>query len=442
MKHTLTPLFDLQSIVTETGSGNKCWIAFSGGIDSTALLHNLVIQCDELNIPLHAIHINHNLYEISDSWSRHCEEICRFYNVEAEILNVDASTHGSSSPEEYARDLRYMKMEQLLGDNELLFLAHHREDQAETLLLQLMRGAGPEGLSGMPFKKKLGRGWMIRPLLVYSKQDLKQYNLENNLEWIEDPSNRDTRIYRNFIRHKVMPLLREKWPSAVNSIARAAENQSDYLEILDEVARMDHKVCRGTNNAELLIDKLTALSIARQKNLLRYWIRLNEHALPSSVKLHQILVEVVNARQDAMPCIQWKNTEIRRHRNRIYIMHPLPDCSDRGTIRWNLHEPLSLPYGFLIAKHTTGDGIKSSIIVDDSLDVSFRKGGEAMHATGSTNSKKLKKLYQEADIPAWLRDKIPLLYSRDNLVAVAGLWVDKKYQAKDKEPGWNVQFYN
>ena len=442
MKNTPILQIDLKSIVSETGSGKNCWSAFSGGMDSTALLHLLKSQCDQYNMPLRAVHVNHNLHKDSAAWSKHCMEVCRHAGIDMEIISVDAKEYGKKSPEEFARELRYQKMEELLDDNDLLFLAHHREDQAETLLLQLMRGAGPEGLAAMPASRKFGKGWLVRPLLGYSKQELKEYNLLNNLEWIEDPSNQDIDIYRNYIRQNVIPLLREKWPSVVESIARAADNQADYLKILDDVARTDQGVCSDGKPAELLIDRLLTLSLPRQKNLLRFWIRLNGHAIPGSVKLQQILTELVNARPDATPCIQWKGTEIRRYKNRIFIMHPVPDTSTQKSITWNLYEPLSLPWGLLVAENTTGDGIRSSDVPDNHLEVTFRQGGESMQLPGREGSKKLKKLYQEADVPVWLRDKIPLLYSGNNLVAVAGLWIDRKFRATGQEPGWNIRFYS
>lgn len=430
----------LQSILDQFPVAERYLVAFSGGLDSTVLLYLMHRLCCSDNKPLLALHVNHGLNPAADDWSEHCRSVCRELVVELEVMTVDISDITGQSPEEAARTARYAVLEKHTAPGDILLTAHQLDDQAETLLLQLMRGAGPEGLAAMPAVKTIGKGLLARPLLVFRRDAIRQVAEREGLHWIEDDSNMDIRFDRNFIRSRLMPLLEQRWPSVSMTLARAARHQADAREILREVATDDHSAMPDLPASQLDIDLLGTLSRPRAANLVRYWLNINGVTPPSSAVLEQLLNDVVSAAPDAMPCIRWQGAEVRRYQQRLYVMSPLSSHDPGSVYTWNPDRSLVLPCGTLTATAVTGDGISKNLLGGRSLDIRFRQGGESIRPAGQAHRRDLKKLFQEAAVPPWVRDRIPLLYDGDTLVSVAGYWIDDACRAQKNEPGWQVQF--
>ena len=414
------------------------WVAYSGGVDSSVLLHALYQQRDQLQSELVAIHVNHGLSPNANAWMKHCQSFCKTKKIRFEKITVDASDNKNKSPEAWARELRYKAMADLMEKNDVLLTAHHQNDLAETILLQLLRGSGPEGLAGIPEIRSFGTGWIARPLLSFTRKELEKYGKQEQLQWIEDESNTDMAFDRNFIRHHIMPVITERWPSTSRTLSRAARHQADIAVLLDEIAGRDLDNIRNTEFNTMKIEGINSLSNARKRNVLRFWLKNTGLPVPSADIIENIINELVSAKNDSTPCISWEGAEVRRYRDMVYAMPPLKEHDSEATFRWCLNQPLELNVGRLEAKLTKGKGLKSSYIRDNVIDVRFRYGGESIRPAGRKHTHDLKKLFQEVGVPPWQRDRIPLLYLEGKFAAVAGLWIDDAFSAKKDEAGWDI----
>lgn len=399
-------------------------VGYSGGVDSHALLHALVRLRERASLPeLLAVHVDHALQPEAASWVRHCERVCLGLDVAIRIVTVDARPEAGEAPEAAARRARYEAFRSLMRPGEILLTAQHRDDQAETVLLQLLRGAGPAGLAAMPELAAFAPGWHARPLLDVDRSTLRRYAEAEALEWIDDPSNRDLRFDRNYLRHDVVPVLRERWPSLGETLARVARHQAQAAELLRELAAGDLQGLGGSRDEALSVGALRALSEPRQKNALREWLRWRRLPLPSEAQLARTLVDAIAAREDAEPLVHWEGVEVRRHRDDLFIMAPLGKHDSGQVIPWDGRTPVTLPElgRRLDAADLQGLGLDLSTL-DGHLTVRFRQGGERCRPRGHRDTRELKKLFQEAGVPPWERDRIPLLYCDERLVAVLGYW--------------------
>ena len=419
------------------------WVAYSGGRDSHVLLHALAELRAELACALKAVHVDHGLQPESGRWASHCEAVCRALGVDYVALKVDATPLPGESPEAAARKARYAALAELMGAGDGLCTAHHQDDQAETLLLQLCRGAGPKGLAAMPEQGSLGQARLIRPLLGFSRQALTEYALGQGLVWIEDPSSADTSLSRNFVRHRLMPVFRQQWPSAARSISRSARHCAEAAELMADLAALDLAAVAGAQGGTLAVDRLRQLTVPRQKNLLRHWLTRQGFAMPSEVKLQHLLNDVVAARADALPCVAWAGVEIRRFRGLLYAVPPAPSIPAGFSLPWDGRSAVAWPDGSLIE---AGEGEAGSLCLDEKrlrrarLALRVRQGGESIRPRGSAHHRSLKKLLQESGVPPWLRSRQPLLYADDELIAVVGLCVSAAWAAPEGEPGVVVRW--
>lgn len=416
----------------------RLWIAYSGGVDSTVLMHILANNRGNLASDVTAAHVNHQLSPQAESWANHCKTICEKENIEFKMITVNAKKIKGTSQEAHARELRYAALEKVMGKSDMLLTAHHKDDQAETLMQQLMRGAGPEGLAGIPELKKLGDGWLVRPLLEYSREQIKDYAEHHGLKWIEDESNLDTDIDRNYIRAHVIPCLQQRWPSSIDIISRSARHQADVINILKEIAEQDYKNNTGEKLNTLNIVDLKKLSDTRMRNLIRYWLKKNGHPTASTALTEILIKELIYAGDDRMPSIRWHETEVRRYRNTIYVMKPLAELHTEMPLSWNLEQPLDIDYGRLVATQIIGGGIKTESVNNNLVQVRFRTGGETIRPAGRNETHKVKKLFQESGVPPWKRDRVPLLFVNGKLAAVTGYWIDDSFVARGSEQGWEV----
>lgn len=417
------------------------WVAYSGGCDSHVLLHLLAQLRSDSSFELRAVHVNHGLSPRAATWAEHCRTVCEDLAVAFVGLQVDASPKDGQSPEAAARQARYGAIKKLLNPGDILCTAHHQEDQAETLLLQLLRGAGPKGLAGMAPDSPLGPARQWRPLLSVSQRQIHAYAHQHGLEWIEDESNQDTGFNRNYLRHEIMPLLRERWPAADATLARSAAHCGEAALIMDALAQQDYQAVKSDRSTELEIEKLLQLTQARQKNLLRYWVHQAGLPLPSEVKLQQILTEVVPAAQDRMPLVQWSGAELRRFDGRLYVMAPLPEFDTTQVIPWDdLDQPLLLPDGSRLSCEQIAQrpALDLERLRQGRVTVRFRQGGEQLRPAGGAHHKALKQVFQEQAVPPWRRSRVPLLYHEDVLVAVIGVTLTDALLCQTSTPGLTV----
>lgn len=394
-------------------------IAYSGGLDSTVLLH-LLSSLRRVG-DLVAVHINHGLHPAADSWQSHCEACCRSLNVAFVAKRVVVDASDGLGTEAAAREARYSALRAMVEPGDCVLSAHHKDDQAETLLLNLMRSSGPLGLAAILPLREFGSGLLCRPLLGESRDALLDYARQNDLSWVEDPSNLDTEFDRNFLRQMVLPTFEARWPDVSSRLSRSSELMAEASDLLDALAGIDLEAAGGQAE-RLVVDALAELDDARRRNLLRFCLRKVGLPFPGRKRLASISQGVVDAKPDANPCVAWPGGEVRRHRGCLYLMPPLGVEPESPCPIPADAEHVSVGAGLGRLRFVRGDRGLHPMLFEQGLELRFREGGESLTAADMT--KKLKKLLQEAGIVPWMREHIPLLYSDGKLVAVADLWMD------------------
>ncbi len=411
-------------------------MAYSGGMDSHVLLSLTRRIAARLDVPVRAVHINHGLHAEADAWQSHCGRVCAGLGVPLQAVPVDASVRPGRSPEACARDARYQALRELLRQGEVLLFAHHQDDQAETFLLQLLRGAGPEGLAAMPRLTAFAGGRLFRPLLDIRRTRLREYAEHHRLQWIEDPSNRDTRYARNYLRHQVLPLLEKRWPGLAGTISRSARWCAQAAELVAvEGAGLLAQVRSARDPRCLDLRALGCHPPAQQALVVRSWLRQLGLDRPGAAHLEQILEHLVPARRDALPVVRWETTEVRRYRQLLYAFNSLPP-PDRGVYHWEIrrHPRLELADAVLRAEKTQGRGLREAVCADG-LEIRFRHGGERC-VIGGGRHQALKKRFQQLAVPPWERGRLPLILLAGQVVAIADRWISPEYTAQDRQWGY------
>lgn len=394
------------------------YIAYSGGLDSHVLLYLLAELRQSVKFRLQAIHINHHLQQQSSAWAQHCQTVCEKMQVPLIVADVDAKPLAGESPEASARTARYGKIKEIVGDSAMTALAHHQDDQAETLLLQLFRGAGVRGTAAMPIVSRDARYW--RPLLRVSRACLLQFAQQQQLTWVEDDSNQSEHYDRNFIRHQVLPVIQARWPQINKTLARvsALHADSDYLIALQADDLLSKVINRKKNT--LALEPLKQLRSSEIRSVLRHWITIRGLALPSEKQLEQLMTNVVFSRQDAQAIVHWAGVEARRYKNQLYIMPALSAFPTNRSYYWHGNTALDLPelQAQLVCQKSVG-------LTDDVFAppwrVFYRQGGE-LCCDSKGMSIRLKRIFQQLDLPTWLRDRQPLIACQEQVIAIAGLW--------------------
>ncbi|MHC8355509.1 tRNA lysidine(34) synthetase TilS [Pseudomonas sp. LB3P81] len=406
-------------------------VAFSGGLDSTVLLHLLAHLAKTESLPaLSAIHIHHGLQAAADAWPEHCQSVCDVLGVPLQVVRVQVQP--GASLERAARDARYGAFIEASRTHEVLLTAQHRDDQAETLLFRLLRGAGVRGLSGMPRQRALGNGHLLRPLLYVTRAELEAYAHEHQLSWIEDPSNQDRQFSRNYLRHQVFPVMTERWPQAVASMARSAAHLSEAQGLLDELAQIDlthagtvsEFDCLGVPSLEL--SPIANLSAARQRNAVSHWLS-SLTRLPDSDHWSG-WEDLRDATGDACPIWRLADGELHRAGGRIWWLsgHWLRPALDVG--RWaDPSQALVLSDNGVLK--LTGQ------IPEGPLHIRYREGGEAMNLP-DRGHRDLKRLLNERGVPGFVRGRLPLLFRGEQLLAVANL----RGLNGSVQDGWNLHW--
>jgi len=413
-------------------------VAFSGGVDSTVLLAALARL--GLGTRLRAAHVDHGLNADSAGWAEQCAHVAAGLGVAFESVRVTVAGIADHGLEAAARDARYRALREVLAPGEVLLTAHHADDQLETLWLRFMRGSGVRGLRGIINFGPFGAGFLGRPLLGFTREELRARALEWNLRWIEDPTNREPRHDRNFLRLNVLPQLTARWPAAVTHAGRLAEQMTDAESILDAVAEQD---AAGLDEpARVPRALLAALDAARQRNLLRYLLRRAGLGVPSAVKIEELRHALLGARADAQPLVRWPGAEGRVFRGQLHLLAALPAASPRDySARLEARGPWSGPEGALAFERAAAETGLPESWLDEGLTLKFRAGGEEFLPLGRRHRQPLKRWLQEGAILPWMRSRIPLLYRGAQLVAVGDLWLAAETLAVEAaEQRWRVHW--
>lgn len=423
-------------------AAGHCYVGYSGGLDSHVLLHALVKLLGSESLT--AIHINHQLSPNADSWQQHCQTCCDDLGVPMITEAVVVENVGQGL-EQAAREARYAVFERILNETDLLLLAHHADDQVETVLYRLLRGTGTKGLAGIPMSRPLGLGEILRPLLPYPRVELEAYASAQELQWIEDESNQDTTFDRNFLRQKVVPVLAERWPDYAARVAHSAAlcAETDQLAIIlaaqDLAAVYERSERIGWSIA---LEPFMALDTSRQANLLRHWAGQHQLPQPGHRIVETVLHELLPARQDAEPLVSWGGVQLRRYQKHLHLLPEGFDDSSKDLdeqLDWDVKNNLILPDGSeFVATIEEGNGFK--IPTEANVSIRFRSGGERCKPAGRNGSNTLKKLFQEYGLEPWLRNRVPLVYVQGQLAAVGDLWVCDEFAAAEGEPGIVLQW--
>lgn len=404
-------------------------VAFSAGMDSHVLLHAASMLLGERDdVTLRAIHIDHGLQSDSEEWVRHAEFVCDGLDVPLTTRKVHVDEQ-SDGLEAGARLARYQAFADILFSDEQILLAQHADDQIETFLLQALRGSGPDGLASIPRKRTFAQGYMARPLLPCPQQSLADYAQANGLRWMEDPSNADMRFDRNFIRQEILPLLRTRWPATTQTLSRSALRCAAASQTLHDVGREDLEFVRVPGSNEISIKGLNALPRERAYNVIRSWVRQSGLRMPRLQDLREVSSSLLEARDDSAGLVNVRDYEFRRHKDKLYLLPGQP-ANESYSYEWDApFDDFLIPEtGQLLSKEAC---LRQGIMLpaDGSITVRSRVGGELIKLGEPAFHKAVKKVLQEAAVPPWQRDTIPLLYDGDRLMAVWDITVAVDFRA-------------
>jgi tRNA(Ile)-lysidine synthase len=414
-------------------------VGLSGGVDSVVLLHLLRRG---LRLPpsrLSAIHVNHQISTNAASWASHCRRYCRTLGVNLQVVKVEVPR--GNSTEAAAREARY----RVFSDSgcDVVALAHNRDDQSETVLLQLLRGAGPRGLAAMPGLRQ-GAPAIWRPLLGVPRSVIEAYARRHRLQWVDDESNLDRGYLRNFLRHDVLPMIEARLPGTGAVLARAARLQAEASDLLDALADRDLGDARLDTGRTLELAKLEDLPGHRARNALRLFLHRHGARMPQALRLDELLRQALTARNDAQVCVDLGDVALRRFRGKLHLVSPLPRLPHDLKLAWDGRGVLALPQlgGTLRLESHKGSGIAADWLQSGRLFVRIRHGGEKLRLTRGGPQRTLRNLLQEGEVPPWMRERLPLLYLDDRLAAVPGIGVDARFrcaaQGQGLLPVWAV----
>jgi len=413
---------------------NSYLVGFSGGADSTALLHALSTIRGQLDAPVSAVHVNHGLHADADHWQLQCETFCHRYSIELTCLKVDLKNCKGKGLEAEARHLRYAAISALVKSGDCLLTAHHADDQAETLLLNLMRGSGVDGLTAMPESRQLGSGVLQRPLLRFKNRSLREYLSVNNIEWTEDPSNQHLEHDRNFVRHTVIPLLEQRWPEVSQRLLLTQQAMTDARHLLENLA--DEYLVQNLSHAYVL--QITPQCRANPelfRLVIRRWMKQSGAANIPTYKLASFCAHVRQANSDSKASVQWDGWLLRWYKDQLWLQTET-EILPCPTIKWPVGQSeIDLGNDVGQLEFNTGKPSKNRLVPGDSifptgvLSVGSRlNSSEAVISLGRIH-KSLKNLFQSVDIPPWLRDSIPLCKLDGELVAVGDWCFNERFAA-------------
>ena len=437
---------------------SEWWVAFSGGIDSSVLLDSMACVLDGdrggdanrdpgrpriVRTRLAAIHVNHGLHPDAGAWEEHCRRVARSLGIRFEVRRVVVRPGGGRGGiESAARAARLAALRETVPPGAPVLFAHHRDDQAETVLLRILRGAGPAGIAAMREEATVGGLRMVRPFLALSRAQLLAYATARGLAWIEDPGNRAEMHDRNFVRHRVLPVLAERWPDAAATLPALAAGARETASLLDDLAAADLASAPGRAPGTLSATAISALPLPRAANALRAWL-VSRHGPPPPPRrwLRTLVEEVAGASRDRLPEAIRGGIWVRRFRDDLHSGTVRLDLRLPARTPWRPDRgPLVLPHGRLGALRDEGRGGLAIARLPISVEVRFRRGGERCRPSGRGLTKPLKDLFQEQGVPPWERGARPLVFAGNRLAAAPGLFVCDPFAARGEEPAWRLQW--
>lgn len=424
----------------------RLWIAYSGGLDSSVLLHLAARQrqCGLIG-DLYAVHVNHNMVAESAAWAEHCSVEAARLQVPFTQCQIPAGELTGGNLEQRARQSRYRLIASVMEPDDWLVTAHHRRDQAETLLLQLFRGAGVSGTAAMGAVSASQGIKLLRPLLNVDPDDLRAYARHHQLQWVEDPSNQLPAHDRNYLRHQVMPQLRQRWAGVDQVLARSARLHAQSSEMAEDLAIIDlakvgipaRPALSEPSQRRLSVAGLLELSLARRSNLLRHWLKIYQHPVPTEAQLLALQQTLLYSRADRSPHFAWQQSEVHRYRGELFVTWQQIDGDEPGRPVWMLDEPLVfVELGRQLSAKLVVDGMRLAWPAEQPLRVLFRRGGETIQLHG--HRRKLKKLFQQWGVAPSDRQRLPLVYAGDELLAVPGYAVADSVQVTGDNTGWQL----
>ena len=421
----------IESALDQHKQPRHVYIAYSGGVDSHVLLH-LCALIKPLKDKITAVYVHHGLQAEAESWAKHCEKTAGGLGLNFLVLRVNAFAMSGESPEEAARNARYTALKSLMGCDDILLLAQHREDQLETVLLQLFRGSGLRGLSGMPESMAFGQGVMLRPLLNVSKQAINGYAQSHQLSWVEDPSNQSNDYDRNFLRNVVVPLLKQRWPAIDKTVARSAKHCADAEVLVSEVADELFSTVFNEADKTLRIDRLLEHHGHQQQLVIRHWFQSLGLKMPAQAFVGRILGQVVAASENSNPVLSGQGYCVRRYRDKLYCVKQAAQESRQDFVWPAGQSSIKIANDQVLSCVPSSAGILREQWQSAKVEVRFRRGGEKISLPGRTGHHSLKNLFQEAGIPPWEREGVPLIYLNDTLAAVGDKWISAVFY--DEKP--------
>ncbi|ENX3947689.1 tRNA lysidine(34) synthetase TilS [Photobacterium damselae] len=419
-----------QTLLAYPHHSKRLIVAFSGGVDSRVLLE-LVARfiAEHPDYQAHAVYVHHGLSAHADEWGIKCQRWAESYGISFTLEYVQLETGSRVSVEQAARQARYHALSTHMNTGDTLLTAQHADDQIETFMLALKRGSGPAGLAAMPQWHAFEQGFHARPLLTTRRAEIVQFALTHQLDWVEDESNQDTRYDRNFLRHQIVPELEQRWPGVVAAVSRSAQLCGEQEGLLAELLGQ-------TLNQAIQSDKSLLLPSPCSKSLgfalIRQWLKSLAVVMPSLAQLQQIWSSVVHAKEDANPKLCWSQYEIRRYQGRLYVLEQWDDISSwQQTIALEQTYQLPQNLGKLTLTLQGEEPLLRQPKPDETVSVRFHYQGDAIKPLGRSGSRKIKKLYQEYQVPSWMRNRTPLIFYNDKLVAVVGIFVVAEFSGSD-----------
>lgn len=396
----------------------RVFVAYSGGPDSTLLLARALGQWPKRRVT--AIHVHHGWHAQADEWGQHCRRQARALGARCRVIRVDATPEAGEGPEAAARRARYAALAERLGHDDVLVTAHHRDDQAESMLLALLRGGGVHGWAGMPVCAALGRGLHLRPWLGLARTDLLAEVEARGLAYVDDPANADPTYERGWLRERVLPVLRERWSGVDATLARAADQAAEAAAGVDALAAHDYAFCRGSVDATLDGAALSNLPAARQRALLRWWLVREGLTRPPARRLESLRRQLTEAGPGRRPHVQWPGGEVRAWRGLAWALRPVPAVDPGAAYPWrDRRQPLELPHRRVYPEELAAHGIAPG--ADAAVEIRMPAGGERFQRVGAERAEPLRELLRRAGWPPWERARAPLVFVDGEWVAVIGL---------------------
>lgn len=408
-------------------------VGFSGGVDSTVLLHVLHALAPAHGYALRAVHVHHGISPNADAWARFCRRLCRNWRIPLSTLRVDVGSRRGKGLEAAAREARRAALVGVAADG--IALAHHLDDQAETVLLSLLRGAGVRGASGMRPLGRLGGMMLLRPLLEVPRAELLRYARANDLQWVDDESNRDVAHARNYLRLRVAPLLEQRYPRWREALGRAARHFADADAMLRQIGG-------GDSAARLRLAQLRSRTDPAARVLLREYFAAHGLRPPATGRLAEMVRQLTGAAAGARIQFLHDGAVLRVYRGELRVERFERTPAGFEPVSWIGQRRIALPAlgGELEFERVRGEGVAVAKLKGQAVQLRLRRGGERLQPDARRPRRTLKNLFQEAGLPSWQRDRLPLLFCGEDLVWVPGIGVDARYRAPSGAAGLVVRW--